>query len=330
MKQTDIIAPSPAQPDSTQARSNEAPQHTVAAAPQAKSTMANERTTSAPTLSSDIPVFLLRPKDTIVVDTPKTDTVKFLTCWFDSADTPFEIQEVTQRESMFVANKHSRSETTPITRSRDIADGWIFGVIVLLIVFISLYLNNQKFKLKDIFRSLFDIRALDRVFRESNIKPRSLLPMTGIYLSAIALTALQTTRHYNLFVDGMTEAILFLILLGGLIVFILIKTEFIRMFGGLFENPNATSLFVSSNYLFYFVGGLILTPLLLFVFYTPSVNGIPLKIALGTILILFFVRLFRGMQLILTNSRSSRLYLFYYLCIFEIVPILILIKVILS
>lgn len=329
MKQTDIPVPPPAQPDSIATSSASAPP-AAAAVPQHAAVPANERTTPAPTLTSEIPPTLLRPKDTIVVDTQQTDTVKFLTCWFDTADIPFEIREVQQRESMFAANKQSRSEAQPIARPGDIADGWIFGAIVLLTVFISLYLNNQKFKLKDIFRSLFDLRALDRVFRESNIKPLSLLPMTGIYLSSIALTALQATRQYGVYLDGMPEVVLFLIMMGGLMLFILLKTGFIQMIGGLFENSTATALLNSSNFLFYFVGGILLTPLLLFVFYTPSAQGIPLKIALGVILILFLVRFLRGMQLILTNSKSSRLYLFYYLCIFEIVPILILTKVLLS
>ncbi len=325
MKQTNTILTT-AQPDSSQ--SSTANPQPVATVQQAKAKPAAEQVTT-PVRTSEIPVTLLRPVDTVTVDTTETDTVKFFTCWFDSTEAPFAIQEPLQRKSMFASNEHVSDLVTPVKRTDNTPGGWVFGVIILLIVFISLYINNQKFKIKDIFRSLFDSRALDRVFRESNIRPRSLLPMTGIYLGTLALCAVRIMKQYAFYMD-LNEVQLFLILLGGLVVFILLKTGIIKLFGVLFESPSSIWLYISSNYLFYFVGGLTVTPLLLLIFYTPNAGDIPLKIALGIATILFIVRIIRGLQLILTNSKSSKLYLFYYLCIFEIVPILILAKVLIS
>ena len=50
----------------------------------------------------------------------------------------------------------------------------------------------------------------------------------------------------------------------------------------------------------------------------------------GILGLLFVVRLIRGLQLILTFSKTPKFYLFYYLCILEIVPIIIIIKVAIS
>lgn len=316
-----------AQPDSSH---NGLQTETVAAATAATV----ERPTPTPaqtsaTYNSEIPQLLLLPQDTIEADTVATDTAIFHISWSDTSDAPFPYREVKMRESMFADNGHSRNQADPIAHDNTFTGGWIFGSILLMVAFISIYLNNQKFKINDLFRSLFDIRALDRVFRESNIRPRSLMPMAGIYLCAVALTALQTTRLMAPIGD-INEVIVFLLLLAALLVYVLMKSAFIKLFGVLFGDSTATTLYLSSNYLFHFVGSLILTPMLLFVFYTPSANELPLKIALGTIAILFIVRILRGMQLILTNSKSSKLYLFYYLCIFEILPILISTKVIIQ
>ena len=50
----------------------------------------------------------------------------------------------------------------------------------------------------------------------------------------------------------------------------------------------------------------------------------------GVIALLFTIRLIRGLKLILTFSKTPKVYLFYYLCILEIVPIIIIIKVVIS
>ena len=314
-----------AQPDSSQHSLQTEPAVAVVERPVPTPTPAQARTT----YNTEIPPLLLMPQDTVAADTVVTDTATFSIIWTDSSDAPFPYKEVQMRESMFANNGHSRSETQPMAHSNHFTGGWIFACMLLLGTLISLYLNNQKFKINDIFRSLFDMRALDRVFRESNLSPRSLMPMTGIYLCAIALTALQVTRQMA-YGGGMSEALVFVLLLAALLVYVLTKNAFIRLFGVLFGDPSAAMLYLSSNYLFHFVGGLTLTPMLLFVYYTPSSSDLPLKIALGMVAILFIVRMLRGMQLILTNSRSSKLYLFYYLCIFELLPILITAKVIIQ
>ncbi len=277
---------------------------------------------------SAVPELLLRPTDTVTVDTVQDFPASIIIC-DDSLMAYYNAQEVHYCESMFAGNGHSSKDVNPQMRNVENGDGWIFGALILLLALTSLYLNNQKFKITEIFQSLFDMRVLDRVFRESNLKPVSLLPMTGIYLAGIGLAALYMSRRSGLNID-FSEPVLYLLMLGGLIVFLFAKNEFIRFFGNLFDDRTTTNLYISSNYLFYFVGGLILTPLLLFLFFSPATKSIVLSIVLGMIAILFIVRVFRSMQLILSNSRNSKLYLFYHLCIFELVPILIAIKVLIS
>ena len=65
-------------------------------------------------------------------------------------------------------------------------------------------------------------------------------------------------------------------------------------------------------------------------FYLPWGNGVVLDILAGLIVVEFIVRLFRGMKLFLTQSSNAHFYLFYYLCIVEFIPILVLIKQIIN
>lgn len=331
MKQFDPITTT--QPDSLHAQTAQASQSVAPKAVHSETVSTTTAAHTAPTAAqhtTEIPVTLLMPVDSVAEQQPQEDSVKFMMTWFDSSDTPYEIIPVRERQSLFATNQHSSPYVIPMRRQTTHTEGWIFGAIILLLALLSIYLNNQKFKLKDIFLSLFDLRVLDRVFRESNIKSRSFIPMTGIYLGAMAMTTLQACQTFHFIPGGFNSIVLFLSILGGLIVFITLKSGIIRLFGDLFEDTAATTLYIINSHLFYFVGALICTPLTLFLFYCNDSNNLVLKINLAVIAILFIIRILRGFQLILTNSKSGKLYLFYYLCIFEIVPIMILSKILIS
>ncbi len=278
-----------------------------------------------PVTYTAVPDILLLPTDTVVEQV--ADNNDYLMMCNDSLFQQYADRPVRYRESMFADNGRSMSNPTPNLRHTDPAIGWVFGTIVLLFALMSIYLNSQRFKLRDIFLSLFGKRVLERVFRESNLKPRTLLPMTGIYLTSLSLIAVNLEMSYGGHSIGYTSWQLFLIILAGLVTFILLKTGFTRLLGNIFNDNESVTLYLSNNYLFYFVGGIVTLPVSLMLYYLPGNTSILTKLTLIFIAILFIIRILRGMQLILTNSKKSYLYLFYYLCILEIVPILIITKV---
>jgi hypothetical protein len=275
--------------------------------------------------NTEVPETLLRPHDSVF--SPVFDTSDYLLLCNDSVFAPYSELSVRHRESMFVTNTHSRQTTQPYVRSVSASTDWIFVTVISLLALVSVYVNNQKFRLKDIFQSLFDLRVLDRVFRESNIRTVSLLPMVGIYLASISMVVLKTTQYYGGFVVPFPPYILFFTTLAALISFLIVKNGFVRLLGSIFEDRATTMLYIANNNLFYFVGGLVITPLLLLLFFFHPAEIATLKVVFVLVAIIFIIRFVRGMQLILTSSKTSKLYLFYYLCIFEIVPVLIIVKV---
>lgn len=277
--------------------------------------------------NTEIPVTLLRPHDSIFH--PTIDTTDYLLLCNDSVFAPYKDLPTQYRESMFAGNSHKSEPLQPGTRDNKPSGDWIFATIILLFTFVSIFLNNQKFKLKDIFQSLFDTRVLDRVFRESNIRPASLLPMVGIYMASLALVIIKLADTSNTFVTTLPNHILYLLVLSGLALYLFLKNSLIRLLGNIFEDRAATMLYIASNNLFHFIGGLVSVPLMLLLFYCTTAENALLNASIFFVGIIFIVRLFRGIQLILTNSKTSKLYLFYYLCIFEIVPILVMAKIVL-
>lgn len=271
--------------------------------------------------------YLLQPADTTTV--VESDTSDYLLLCNDSLFAPYKNLQTQYRESMFVTNELSTKEPTTTMRHSEPSADWVFATVVVLAGAMSLYFNIQKFKIKDILRSLFDFRTLERVFRESNIRTISLMPMAAIYIACLALCATKASQIFGTIVYENTPLVC-LAIFAGISLLILLKNEAIILLGNLFEVYNCMKMYLYSNYLFYFLGALTTLPLTLLLFYSPFAERTMVYIIAFYISILFVVRLLRGIQLILTNPESSKLYLFYYLCCLEIVPILVLIKIIIA
>ncbi len=269
------------------------------------------------------------PADSTAIDSIRQNDDYLLAC-NDSIFGAYANWEAPTRESLFALREQHSGESTPQLRQEPAATDWVFGIMALLLLATSLYLNNQKFKLKDILQSLFDRRIMERVFRENNLKPYSLLPMTCIYIGSLTLVANELICNTPGFILTKNTLLQYLMLFVALTVYYLIKNALINMFGSLFEDRHTTTLCISSNYLFCFLGGIAAMPLALLHFFSPIATSTILT-AIGILVsIVFVLRLTRCLQIILSNSKSSKLYLFYYLCIVEIVPILLVTKGIIS
>lgn len=273
-----------------------------------------------------VPAMLYFEPDTVV--TTEKDSVSDIARTIDSLFAHADNDSVVYRESMFTI-KETRNNGNSLQRQTEPGSDWIFCLIVLLLVGMSFYINRRRVKIKDMIMALFDRRVLERIVRESNIKPITLFPQGLIYFASIAFIALATAMNSGNGIAGLSPAAQFGIFFGSITGMVLLRNGTIRLMGNIFEDTESTHLYILNSYLYYSVGSLLMPPLLLLVFYSTFAETAILKTALIIISIIFIVRLFRGMQLILTNSRTSKMYLFYYLCILEIAPILVMAKLIL-
>ena len=270
-----------------------------------------------------VPSMLQAPIDTTASD---EDTVVMLQQRLDSLFYPSDSVEPTYRQSLFTELPTSPASTAQ-PRPAQSSNTWIFATIILLFIIISAYINTKKFKVGQIFSSLFNKRAYERLSRENDLRPIALIPLTYIYMAAICLAAIAMMRLNGAIHLTLVEPVFYLLMLAGAVVFITLKNSIIRMIGNVFEDKASTHMYLQSNYLFYFVGGILLPPILLAAYFSPTIGDVMLKASIITITILFVLRLIRSMGLILINSKSSKLYLFYYLCILEITPILVMAKI---
>ena len=266
--------------------------------------------------------------DTSVQTTPVQDTN--LLC-LDSVLAHIEHPEPVVKKSLFKGHKLQASSLNTTPHVVHGSPGWLFGSIIVLVALISWFVNSYRFRIRDIFSAAFSVRGLNFLFRENNFtRELSLLPMSLFYFGGLAFYFFFWAQWAGVKVGGGQDWLLFLSLLGASVVFYLTRSALIRLLGSIFENSSATSLYMSNTYIYSFVGTLFVVPISLILFYAPRFQFF-LAILLGVIVaILFVMRLVRGMNIMLKQTKNSRLYLFYYLCILEIVPILIAVKLISS
>ena len=264
------------------------------------------------------------PPYTTLADTT-ADSLHTL-CAYDTIFTPVGRIEPVLHKSLFTHHLLPVENTHEIAIQHQGSPGWPLIFIALSITLICIFLRNKQIGILDLLHSAIDSRAMDRTLRDSNlthatdqaiIAPLMLLPVVLIAYFSYA------PRLANIWFDILT----FLLSLLAACVVYYSRNGIIRLFGNAFDNTESVHIYLSSNYIFHLLYAIVATCFAFFIFYTDRVGQTFLYILIGILALLFIVRLVRGMQLILTNSKTPKFYLFYYLCILEILPIIVLAKV---
>lgn len=269
------------------------------------------------TLPAYIPI-----EDSVVQSTSET-------CLIDSIFTPLEASAPVVRKSLFTHHQ------LPVTHSHEIsiqphyAQGWMFVVILLSILLYCIYVRSKQLHLLDLLQSAIDSRALDRMLRDTNLTHAP----DQVPLALISLIPIVLVGYVSFFPQSSNpwlSAANFLLVIVICYAAYFIRNGIFRLMGNAFNNNESMHVYLSSNYIFHFLYGIVTAGMAFFVCYTGDMGQTFLYILLGILGLLLVARVIRGMLIILTLSKTSKLYLFYYLCILEIVPIAVIAKSIIS
>ncbi|MBR1850281.1 MAG: DUF4271 domain-containing protein [Bacteroidales bacterium] len=232
-------------------------------------------------------------------------------------------QPAVQRESLFRNHSLQPTHTALVPRADSAPSPWFFGMLIFATMAVVYYLRTYRIRYSDLLHACVDRPALERLLRDSNLTRHRSLSIIIVMLGAVLALGLALAAGYSSGLDGL---LVFLVAWAGSVALMFLRNGFARLMGNIFEDKEAVAAYISSNYMYYLVETSA-APLLLFAAaYSPGANDLFL-IAAGILIAIFFgMRLFRGMRTILTFSKYAKFYLFYYLCIFEIVPLIVLIK----
>lgn len=248
-------------------------------------------------------------------------------CAYDTLFTPMGPVEPTLHRSLFTHHMLPVQTGFETTIQHQGSPGWFLIVIVLSMALISIFLHSKQIHLTDLLYSAVDHRAMDRMLRDANLTHKvdqaAIAPLMLIPLSLVCFYSFLPQQN-----NTWTNILQYVVILGACIGVYYARNGIIRFIGNAFENTESVHTYLSSNYIYHLLYGIAATAIAFFVFYTDRVGQTFLYILFGIIALLFLMRFLRGMQLILTLSKTQKFYLFYYLCILEIVPIIIAAKVV--
>jgi hypothetical protein len=219
----------------------------------------------------------------------------------------------------------------PVLRKQQNDDWLIYsllGVLVLFAVINSVY--GKRFKqLTDAF---FTSRIAGQLAREENVLQQRLTIL--LFFTFILITSAfiyLASGYYNFYPFEVTGLKYYYFLIGAILGSYLLKMMIIKFLGFVFKTEKEVSEYVFNIILFNNVLGITLFPFVLCLAFSGLADpAIVIKIAVLLTAILFLFRITRGMIIGVSNAGISKFYLFIYLCTLEILPLVVIFKVLVS
>ena len=166
----------------------------------------------------------------------------------------------------------------------------------------------------------------ERVFTHGGALLLSLVALLSIGLFAYQLTYLQPFSWIN-----PTGFVLFLIIAVGLFAFAIVKLILYNIFGFILNMKNNTVVYIFNITLFNWVLSILLLPIAILVEFLTIAPPLYFIITGITLVIIFYIGcISKILYLGFTTTSYSLFYIIFYLCTLEILPLIIILKLLLG
>ncbi len=225
----------------------------------------------------------------------------------------------------FNKNKLSYSliEDARTPQSKDI----LFYTLALILLFLGFIKTFFSQYYNYIFRSFFQTTFGQKQNREIVLQDNlpSLLTNILFFLSVGLFIALAVEKDYEIPVPFL-KVFLYCVSLLAIIYFG--KFLVIRFLGWTFHVQNVAENYISLVFLINKFAGIIIIPLLLlFAFSENSFSEILITLIIAMFILLLFFRFIKALSLFKSRSRIHPFHFFLYLCIVEIIPTIVICKI---
>lgn len=236
-----------------------------------------------------------------------------------------------QRQSLFTDKSFVYQKSMPMQKRTDTNNNadWIFGVLVLIIFIVALMMKFANSNLFELLKGCFSKQQLEITVKDgTKINFFSLIPVFFVFIPIFSFLIFCICNYYEVAVYNFKGYILYLIIFGILVVFYLLKMFFIRFFGSVFRGKKISLFYIQIQLNFNFLMGfLLIIPVILAIYAGNFYEEIFIFISLFLIVSLYVVKIIRSFYVIIKTFKFSRFYLFFYLCTIELLPILLIGKV---
>ncbi len=212
-----------------------------------------------------------------------------------------------------------QKQFNPLVLHKNI-DTWQSIVLFLLLILVMLSKAFNQNRFKQLLKSAFNYSTSLEVIREEKVFfHRANLWLTVVHVVALSLIIYELVLH--------PTPQLFFIIMGAIVVAYIVKYISAKAVFFIFSINELSSEYIFNISLYNNLLGIILIPVLMILYYT----GIGIENAFMYLIapILILIYLFRLVRIFIAgnNYRISYFYIFLYICTLEILPLVVLYKV---
>jgi hypothetical protein len=205
---------------------------------------------------------------------------------------------------------------------------WVLGLVLIFwVIFASVRVGFLKY-LGQLFVSLVNFSAATRLFQQRGYKTMyGAVRLDFIFHLILPLSVYQIATFFKIDIPGYPAILLYLALLLIINGFLFTKILLYRLAGSIVMLKEQTEESIFNIRLYYKALGLILLPIVTLHAINVQTNFITIWVMGGLISIMYFVSLIRTIYLGIRKDISI-FYLILYLCTLEILPLLLVFKLI--
>ncbi len=251
-----------------------------------------------------------------------------------ATDTTFSMQSMVVPDTVFSKSIFASYQLHPgnfrINNVQRVQPDWVLGILVFcFIVFAWAQVYYHK-RIRQIIRAPFSKRFINQLTRDGNLfKERVSVALGIVYFLAFSLLLYE----FNDQILGITFPLfhgisLYWVIAIFNVAIMAIKVMLVQMLGIVFKTKETTYNYLLNMLIFALLSGMAILSVLVFVLYLKSTVLLYLCLIIFTLLFLF--RFVRGFFIGIAMTKFSYLFLFVYLCSLEILPLLVLIKILLN
>jgi len=233
-------------------------------------------------------------------------------------------------DKSFFASHLLRPSTIETKEKAIMNPGWIHGMIVICFLLFAIAQYGYFRRMQQIFKAFFANRLFNQLSRDGGLFSERV--SLFLFISFILSFSLFIFKAYDFYFEipakGLYSFILYAKITAGVLLFYLLKMGLYNISGFIFKSIKETSDYILNIYIFGQVTGVLLLPLIVLITYINT--GIVLYLGLIIISMAYIYRLFRGVMITVSNVKISAYYIFLYLCTLEILPLLLLTKILMT
>lgn len=241
-----------------------------------------------------------------------------------SSGNPFDVDHQPLRKLPATAKEVKKASDSGSTGNTSTSNAFLFWILLLATALLAIVINVRFSVIRLVFRSLINMNLFKLFHREEG----SQITVTNIFLFTIFILNIAVVGYLVLKGDNQINGIKgWMLIAGSISAFYLIKHGLILSLGSIFSIQKTTSLYNFSIFSYHVFLGIILLPVNFTAAFAPGImSGLFVYLALFCVSLVLILKAARGLLISLEFWGDRFFQFFMYLCTFEILPVLILVK----